>query len=92
MPKTLSVHVPFSGAGGEGATAREVLRHRSVERLVMCDIDKVRSHLLRGRAGRQQGRQRLSMCHCLQVSLTRMAADHYVNMKQKHFLALFACW
>lgn len=28
-------------AGGEGATAREVLRHKSVEKLVMVDIDKV---------------------------------------------------
>mmetsp|Transcript_19808 Transcript_19808/g.62903 ORF Transcript_19808/g.62903 Transcript_19808/m.62903 type:complete len:326 (+) Transcript_19808:36-1013(+) len=30
----------FIGGGGEGATAREVLRHKSVERLVMVDIDK----------------------------------------------------
>jgi len=29
----------FIGGGGEGATAREVLRHKSVERLVMVDID-----------------------------------------------------
>lgn len=28
-------------AGGEGATAREVLRHKTVEKLVMVDIDKV---------------------------------------------------
>lgn len=28
-------------AGGEGATAREVLRHKSVEKVVMVDIDKV---------------------------------------------------
>jgi spermidine synthase len=28
--------------GGEGATAREVLRHKSVEKVVMVDIDKVR--------------------------------------------------
>jgi Spermine/spermidine synthase domain len=28
-------------SGGEGATAREVLRHRSVEELVMVDIDQV---------------------------------------------------
>ena len=27
--------------GGEGATAREVLRHKSVEKCVMVDIDKV---------------------------------------------------
>lgn len=33
---------PFA-AGGEGSTAREVLRHRSVERVVMVDIDKVRA-------------------------------------------------
>lgn len=29
----------FIGGGGEGATAREVLRHRTVERVVMVDID-----------------------------------------------------
>lgn len=33
---------PVAGcAGGEGATAREVLRHKSVEKVVMVDIDKV---------------------------------------------------
>ncbi|CAM9882576.1 unnamed protein product [Phaeothamnion confervicola] len=32
--------VVFIGGGGELATAREVLRHRSVQRVVMCDIDK----------------------------------------------------
>lgn len=31
----------FIAGGGEGATAREALRHRSVERVVMVDIDKV---------------------------------------------------
>lgn len=31
----------FIMGGGEGATAREVLRHRSVERCVMVDIDEV---------------------------------------------------
>lgn len=31
----------FIAGGGEGATAREVLRHTSVERLVMADIDAV---------------------------------------------------
>jgi len=31
----------FIGGGGEGATAREVLRHNTVERLVMVDIDDV---------------------------------------------------
>jgi spermidine synthase len=30
----------FIGGGGEGATAREVLAHRSVERAVMVDIDE----------------------------------------------------
>jgi len=34
------VFAPCS-AGGEGATAREVLRHKSVEKVVMVDIDKV---------------------------------------------------
>lgn len=32
----------FALTGGEGATAREVLRHHSVEKVVMVDIDKVR--------------------------------------------------
>jgi spermidine synthase len=36
-PKTV-----FIGGGGEGATMREVLRHKSVERVVMVDIDGVR--------------------------------------------------
>eukprot|EP00878_Enallax_costatus_P009116 GHUV01009530.1.p1 GENE.GHUV01009530.1~~GHUV01009530.1.p1 ORF type:complete len:323 (+),score=71.46 GHUV01009530.1:172-1140(+) len=35
-PKTV-----FICGGGEGATAREVLRHKSVEKVVMVDIDKV---------------------------------------------------
>lgn len=30
----------FIAGGGEGATAREVLRHRTVERVVMADIDE----------------------------------------------------
>ena len=29
-------------AGGEGATAREVLKWKSVEKVVMVDIDEVR--------------------------------------------------
>ncbi len=35
-PKTV-----FIGGGGEGATAREILRWKSVEKLVMCDIDEM---------------------------------------------------
>lgn len=27
--------------GGEGSTAREILRHKTVEKVVMCDIDEV---------------------------------------------------
>jgi spermidine synthase len=34
-PKTV-----FIGGGGEMATAREILKHKSVEKLIMCDIDK----------------------------------------------------
>lgn len=30
----------FIMGGGEGSTAREALRHRSVEKVVMCDIDE----------------------------------------------------
>jgi spermidine synthase len=33
--------LPYQLSGGEGATAREVLRHPSVEQVVMVDIDKV---------------------------------------------------
>lgn len=29
--------------GGEGSTAREILRHKTVEKVVMCDIDEVTS-------------------------------------------------
>lgn len=32
----------YIGGGGELATAREVLRHKSVEKCVMVDLDKVR--------------------------------------------------
>jgi len=35
-PKTV-----FVGGGGEGATVREILRHKSVERVVMVDIDQM---------------------------------------------------
>ena len=35
-PKTV-----FIAGGGEGATAREALKHRSVEKVVMVDIDQV---------------------------------------------------
>lgn len=37
-PKTM-----FIMGGGEGSTAREILRHNTVEKVVMCDIDEVRS-------------------------------------------------
>ncbi|KAF3780951.1 Thermospermine synthase [Nymphaea thermarum] len=30
----------FIMGGGEGSTAREILKHRSVEKVVMCDIDQ----------------------------------------------------
>ena len=32
----------FIMGGGEGATARECLRHKTVEKVIMVDIDKVR--------------------------------------------------
>lgn len=37
----------FIGGGGEFATAREVLRHKTVERCVMVDIDKVACDICR---------------------------------------------
>ena len=39
------------GAGGEGATAREVLRHKSVEEVIMVDIDKVPQNLFQIASG-----------------------------------------
>ncbi|KAK4755805.1 hypothetical protein SAY87_009562 [Trapa incisa] len=41
----------FIMGGGEGSTAREILRHKTVEKVTMCDIDEevvefCRSHLL----------------------------------------------
>lgn len=42
-PAMITHHYPesvFIAGGGEGATAREVLRHPSVKRVVMVDIDK----------------------------------------------------
>jgi spermidine synthase len=38
-PKTV-----FIMGGGEGSAAREALRHKTVQRVVMCDIDEVRTH------------------------------------------------
>merc|ERR1719346_204916 len=32
--------IVYIGGGGEGSTAREVLRHKSVEKCIMVDIDK----------------------------------------------------
>jgi len=43
-PVMLSVHEPksvFIGGGGESATVREVLKHKSVERVVMVDLDEM---------------------------------------------------
>ncbi|KAI3980914.1 hypothetical protein MKX01_025479 [Papaver californicum] len=45
-PKTI-----FIMGGGEGSTAREILRHKNVDKVVMCDIDEevvefCKSHLL----------------------------------------------
>jgi len=41
-PKTV-----FIGGGGEFATAREALRHKSVEKVIMVDIDKVACDMCR---------------------------------------------
>lgn len=35
-PKTM-----FIMGGGEGSAAREALKHKSMDRIVMCDIDQV---------------------------------------------------
>lgn len=31
----------FIMGGGEGSTARELLRHKTIEKVIMCDIDQV---------------------------------------------------
>jgi len=31
----------FIMGGGEGSTARELLRHKTIDKVVMCDIDEV---------------------------------------------------
>ena len=36
-PKTV-----FIMGGGEGSAAREALRHKSIDKVVMCDIDQVK--------------------------------------------------
>jgi thermospermine synthase len=28
--------------GGEGSTAREILRHKTIDKVTMCDIDEVK--------------------------------------------------
>ncbi|OVA12593.1 Spermidine/spermine synthases family [Macleaya cordata] len=48
-PKTI-----FIMGGGEGSTAREILRHKTVDKVVMCDIDEevvdfCKSHLVANR-------------------------------------------
>ena len=41
LPGVSPGHTIYALAGGEGATVREVLRHKSVEKVIMCDIDQV---------------------------------------------------
>ncbi|CAL5059219.1 unnamed protein product [Urochloa decumbens] len=58
-PKTV-----FIMGGGEGSAAREVLRHSTVQRVVMCDIDEevvdfCRAHLSANRAAFASDRLRL---------------------------------
>ncbi len=52
LVQALTTHHP---PGGEGATAREVLRHKTVEQVVMVDIDKVRGCGAVGREGLEGG-------------------------------------
>ena len=54
----------FIAGGGEGATAREALRHRSVEKVVMVDIDKV---------GRRPRLPEPSTCVCRSLHDWRLA-------------------
>lgn len=52
QPVMLAHHNPktvYVGGGGEFGTTREILRHKSVEKVVMVDIDKVVSWLRRTR-------------------------------------------
>jgi thermospermine synthase len=32
--------------GGEGSAARESLKHKSIEKVIMCDIDEVNTTLV----------------------------------------------
>lgn len=32
----------FIMGGGEGSTARELLRHKTIDKVLMCDIDEVK--------------------------------------------------
>ena len=64
-PKTV-----FIAGGGEGATAREALKHRSVEKVVMVDIDQVRLSLtVKARQVRRLSRQAVIRRACLLMPL-----------------------
>ncbi|KAK9948053.1 hypothetical protein M0R45_003642 [Rubus argutus] len=54
----------FIMGGGEGSTAREVLKHKDLEKVIMCDIDKVvvifcREHLAANREAFSDNRLQL---------------------------------
>jgi spermidine synthase len=46
----------FIMGGGEGSAAREALKHKSMEKVVMCDIDQVINVQI-GRKKKTQTRQ-----------------------------------
>ncbi|XP_020269777.1 uncharacterized protein LOC109845005 [Asparagus officinalis] len=53
-PKTI-----FIMGGGEGSTAREILRHNTVEKVVMHDIDEIKD-----KAGKSSNSVAISCSHC----------------------------
>lgn len=76
----------FIMGGGEGSTAREVLKHKDLEKVIMCDIDKVWTMLLAWSVG-------LWCCSYLIIfsSFCRWLSFFAVNISQqigRHFLII----
>lgn len=72
----------FVGGGGEGATSREILRHKSVEKLVMVDIDGVSGLKEDGRLLTKFLNRNVLMCarnSCQDITrvLSRILASHW---------------
>jgi spermidine synthase len=57
----------FIGGGGELATAREILRHTSVERVVMVDLDGKLSKLNRIKSRREEEKKIRASLSCFNI-------------------------